>query len=176
MGLTGQTKTLSGVPGHLGPLMDQLIPYLTSRGFEKSLFPSVVPDAASQQPFLDLFTQQNTRNLAEAKEAAGNLSGSGLGNYLGNAQQRASVEQGAFLANLFENRRTQDADRFLKTLLGFGTAGVGPDQHVYQPGFLDYAGGAASSLAGGGAFNSLFGSGGGGGASGPGLPFLFGGK
>jgi hypothetical protein len=153
MGLTGETKQLSGVSPDIAGLREGVAAFLQQGGFGANLFPSVVPDAASMQPFLDLFTQQNRRVLGQAKESAGNLTGSGFANILGRRSAEAQTSQGAFLSQLFEQRRQQDADRFLQLLLGFGTSGVGPPQNVYQPGFLDSLTAGAAAIA-------------------PGLPFL----
>jgi hypothetical protein len=113
------------------------------------------------QPYLDMFTQQNSRNFAQAKESAGNLTGSGLGNIIGAEAGRANVEQGAFLANLFEQRRTNDANRNAQLVLGSLGSPAGQVDYSYTPGFLDYLSQGVSGLAQGGAFNKLFGAGGG---------------
>lgn len=162
MGLTGSTETVSGTPSDIRGLRAGLSGFLKNYGYGKGLFPGVVPDAASLEPFMQLFTQRNAANYAQAKESAGNLSGSGYGNILGTAMERSNVEQGAFLAELLERRRQQDQQTFLQALLGLSTSGVGPDTTVYKPGLLDSVAGAALGLAGGGVFNSLFGGGGGG--------------
>lgn len=120
------------------------------------LFPGTQVDKESQQPYLDMFTQQNSRNFAQAKESAGNLTGSGLGNIIGAEAGRANTEQGAFLANLFENRRSQDAARFLSLVLGTLGSPAGGVTQMHTPGLLDYAGSGATALAAGGAFNGLF--------------------
>lgn len=166
MGLGGKTETISGTPKDIRGLRGGLADFLQSYGYGKGLFPGVVPDAASLEPFMQLFTQRNQANFAQAKESAGNLSGSGYGNILGTAMERSNVEQGAFLADLMERRRQQDQQTFLQALLGLSTSGVGPDTQVYKPGLLDSLSGGLLGLAGGGAFNSLFGGGGGGGMSG----------
>jgi len=172
MGLTGQTQRMSGTPKDVQPIRQELTDFLSDYGISKGLFPSVVPNAASLEPFLQLFTQQNARNFAQVKESAGNLTGSGFANQLGAEAGRASTEQGAFLANLMEQRRQKDQATFMQTLLGIGTSGVGPDQFAYKPGLLDYASQGVLGLAGGGAFNKILGAGGGGGgaASGIALP------
>ena len=157
-GLLGQTKQLAST----GPDLQSLLKHLAT-GLNQDpmslLFPGTKVDNTSIQPYLDLFTQQNTRNLAQAKESAGNLTGSGLGNIIGAEAGRASTEQGAFLANLFEQRRQADSQRALQALLGTLGSPAGQVQNVYQPGFLDYAAQGVSGLASGGAFNNLFGGG-----------------
>jgi hypothetical protein len=153
--LLGKNEQVSNVNKETEALFKQLSQYLSSGQGLDRLFPGSKVDNEQMQPYLDLFTQQNSRNLAQAKESAGNLTGSGLGNIIGAEAGRASTEQGAFLANLFETRRTGDANRFLQTLLGAGGSPANSVSNVYTPGFLDYASEAASSLAGGGAFNSF---------------------
>jgi hypothetical protein len=134
--------------------------------------PGTTVDQASIQPYLDLFAQQNSRNLAQAKESAGNLTGSGLASLIGQEAGRADVEQGGFLANLFEQRRrgdwaqestnwaqssqnrAGDANRFLQGILGGAGSPAGGVQTSYQPGALDYlfqgAGAAAKFIPGAG--------------------------
>lgn len=158
--LMGKTEQTSNVNKETGDLFKQLADYLGSGtgsgGGLDRLFPGSKVDNTQIQPYLDLFTQQNSRNLAQAKESAGNLTGSGLGNIIGAEAGRASTEQGAFLTNLMEARRTGDANRFLSALLGVGGSPASGVTTTYQPGFLDYAAGGASALASGGAFNSFF--------------------
>jgi len=96
-----------------------------------------------------LFTAQRGSSLAQAKESAGNLTGSGYNNLFGSALSESLAGEQALLANtLLQSRnqgialRQQDLaqqDAFLRFLLGFASAGVGPTQHAYQPGFIDYA-------------------------------------
>lgn len=166
--LTTSTKQLSNVNPMTEALQNQLVSFLGGGGLSRGLNPSVVPDAASLAPFLQLFSQQNARNLAQAKESAGNLTGSGLGNIIGAEAGRADSEQGAFLANLFEQRRQADANRFAQVLLGSLNSNAGGVTNIQQPGLLDYASQGAMALAGGGAFNGLFSPGGGGGGGGGG--------
>jgi hypothetical protein len=153
--LMGKQQQLSNVSGPTSDLFNQLLQYVQGQGFA-GLNPATSIDSASAAPYQALFKQQNAQNLAQAKETAGNLTGSGFGQILGQAAGKASTEQGAFLANLFEQRRQQDAARFQQLLLGaFGSPAAGVT-NAYKPGFLDYAAQGASALAGGGAFNSLF--------------------
>ena len=139
---------------------NNLLKYLGNGGFN-NLFPQTSVDKAALQPYMDLFTQQNTRNFAQAKESAGNLTGSGFANTLGARASEADSQQGAFLANLLESRRTNDANRMASLLLGV-TQGAG--EKAYQPGFLDYAlqglGAAAPLIAAGGSATSNGGAGG----------------
>ena len=153
--LTGKTKTISGTPAEVLPLRQQLAEFLGAQDFGSRLFPTITGNDPSLQPYRDLFRQQNAQTFAQAKESAGNLTGSGLGNIIGRAGERASVGQGAFLADLLEQRRMQDANRFAQILMGFGNSGVGPNQTYYQPGLFNYLGDAATGLASGGFFNPL---------------------
>lgn len=153
-GLTGGTKQLSNVTPEAGAVLNQLLQALTQGGVGQQITPSTTVDKASIQPYLDLFTQQNARNLAQAKESAGNLTGSGLSTAIGAEAGRASTEQNAFLANLFETRRQNDANRYAQTLLGALNGNAAGVQNVYQPGFLDYASQGAMAAASGGAFGA----------------------
>lgn len=136
--LIGKTQQRSNVTGETSQVYNKLLEYIMGQGFG-GLNPSVSPDQASLEPYQRLFRQQNAQNFAQAKESAGNLTGSGFANYLGNAAATADAQQGAFLANLFEQRRQQDADRFLRLVLGSLGSPAGGVTQMYQPGFLDYA-------------------------------------
>lgn len=151
--LAGKTKPLSNVSEGTSGLHQQLIDYITKGGFG-GLNPGTSPDAASIEPYQKMFRDQNAMVFGQAKESAGGLTGSGLGNTLGIAGQRASTEQGGFLAQLFEQRRQQDANRQLQLILGTLGSPAGGVTQSYQPGFLDYlmegAQTAASFIPGGG--------------------------
>ncbi len=144
--LVGKTVEQSNVTGQTGGVYKDLLNYISGQGFA-GLNPGTSVDAASIRPYQDLFSQQNARNFAQAKESAGNLSGSGLGNTIGNAAAAANSQQGAFLANLFEQRRQQDANRYLQLIMGSLSSPAGQVQRVHQPGFLDYAAKAAKAAA-----------------------------
>lgn len=151
MGLTGKTKSYSNVNAGTEGLDNSLVQYLLHSGFGQ-LNPGT-PDIndPSLDPYRALFAQQNALNFAQAKESAGNLTGSGFANTLGSAVARSNVEQGSFLANLLEQRRQADAQRYMSLVLGTLGSPAGGRTLAYQPGFLDYAsqglGAAASAFA-----------------------------
>jgi hypothetical protein len=171
--LVGKTRQDPNVTGDTRQAHAKLLQFLLGQGGEglNRLFPGSEVDPKALQPYLDLFTQQNTKTFGQAKESAGNLTGSGFGNILGNKAAEASTMQGGFLADLFERRRAQDQSIFANTLIqGLGSP-AGGVTNSYQPGFLDYATQAASSIApafgaGGFTFGSLGLGGGGGGRQG----------
>lgn len=132
-------------------------------GLER-LFPGTTVNPDDMAPYLAMFSQQNARNLGQAKESAGNLTGSGFANRMGNQVASQNATQDAFLANLFEGRRTQDADRMAQVLLGALNSNAGGVSTSYQPGFLDYG------FQGLGAAAGMFAGGGGGGGGIPGAP------
>jgi len=86
--------------------------------------------------FTDLFSSQLKPALAQAKESAGNLTGSGLDNILGATAGRSLSD---FLLNMLNQRA------------GRATALTGqalqPQQQGYKPGFLDYLFQGASAAA-----------------------------
>jgi len=91
-------------------------------------------------PYNDLFAAQRSSALAQAKESAGNLTGSGYTNILGQATSESLAQQQALSAQVLLGLRQQELQRqqdFLRLLLGFGSAGVGGSQPYYQPGYLD---------------------------------------
>lgn len=153
-GFTGKTVTTENVPGDIKGLRSGFADFLMNQGFGG--LDTGTPDI---RPYEKLFEQRNAMNFAQAKESAGNLTGSGYGARVGRAAQEATTEQGGFLANLLEQSKQQNASRLAQVLLPFLTTGVGSPTTSYQPGFLDYAAGAGTALAGGGAFNNLFGAG-----------------
>lgn len=142
-------------------LQNNLVKFLQGGDGFNRLFPGTEVNPEDMAPYLQLFTQQNARNFAQAKESAGNLTGSGFANTLGARAGEANAEQGAWLANLFEQRRMADANRAAGLMLGALNSNAGGVTTMYQPGFLDYALQGAGALAGAGAFNGMFGGGGG---------------
>lgn len=154
-GFTGKTVTTENVPGDVKGLRSNFSSFLQQQGFGG--LNTGTPDLEAYQK---LFQQQNEQTFAQAKESAGNLTGSGYGARIGRAAQEASTEQGGFLANLLEQSKQQNASRLAQVLMPFLTAGVASPTTSYQPGFLDYAASAGTSLAAGGAFNNTFGAGG----------------
>jgi hypothetical protein len=145
--LFGKSGSESNVDPNTEALQRTLAKYLKGRGFE-GLFAEPGVDPNVIQPYLDLFTQQNSKNLAQAKESTGNLTGSGVGNIIGQQAGRASTEQGAFLADLSERMRQADKAFLLNAILGtLGSPAAGRTQ-TYTPGFLDYATSAAGKAAG----------------------------
>jgi hypothetical protein len=162
--LMGKTQTRPNVSDETSGLHNSLIEYLTQQGFG-GLNPTGQADPSMIEPYQKLFRDQNAQNFGQVKESAGTLTGSGLGNNLGIAAQRASTEQGAFLADMIERKRQADANRWSQLILGTLGSPAGGVTRTYQPGFLDYAiqgasaaapfiagpaGGAAAMAAGGG--------------------------
>lgn len=158
--LVGKTNTVSNVNTGTSKLDQGLTDWLSRGGFGAAM-PGTAIDPTGLEAFKTAFADQNAQTFGQAKESAGNLTGSGLGNSLGTAAAGAANSQNAFLANFLEQRRQNDANRFVNLLLGtLGSPAAGVHQ-TYTPGLLDYAGQAATGLASGGAFNGLFGGGGG---------------
>lgn len=154
-GFLGSTKTIENVPGDVKGLRKGFSDYLLKGGF--SGLDTGTPDL---QPFKDLFTMQTDQALAHAKESAGNLTGTGYGARIGRAAGDAATQQGAFLSQLLEQSKQQNASRLASVLMPFLNTGVSAPTTAYQPGFLDYAlqGGAAIAGAAGqaGGFGKLF--------------------
>jgi len=146
--LLGKQKQLPNANEATVGAHGNLLQFLQSQGGGLGgLFPGTSTGNVDIQPYLDLFTMQNARNLAQAKESAGNLTGSGLATSIGQEAGRASTEQGAFLANLFEARRMGDANRRAQLLLGALGSPAGSVTNAYQPGALDYLFQGASAAA-----------------------------
>src|SRR4051812_993249 len=107
--LTGKEQTISGVPSDVQGLRKGLRSYLQNAGFDTAV------TGVGKGENLDMFTKlfQDTLNpiLAQAKESAGNLTGSGVGNIIGSAAGRSTSD---FLLNLLNQR----ASRFASLLGG----------------------------------------------------------
>lgn len=157
--LIGKTEQGPSGPADLGPFRDMLLKYLGANIENLNPSSSDASNDPSLAPYRALFEQQNKLGLAQAKESAGNLTGSGFAASLGNYAARANAEQGGFLANLLESRNQNNANRLAQLFGALGTAGVQTPQQTYKPGFLDYAAQGLSAAAQGGAFNKLFGGG-----------------
>lgn len=148
--LLGSQKQLSNVNQGTGQLDSQLINYLM--GQLGSLNPSPGDNAAYLKPYTDLFATQNAKTAAQAKESAGNLTGSGLGNTIGTSLGQAEQGQNAFLANLLEQHNQAKANRFAQLFLGTLGSPAGGVTNYYQPGVLDYLMQGAATAANAGAF------------------------
>lgn len=132
--LTGQTRQNSTTPREVMGVRQGLGNYL--RGLDPSALASGrLPGGGEDlSDYQKMFAERRAYGLAQAKESVGNLTGSGLGNTIGTAAGRSISEENAFLANLLETRRQNQANR----IFSFLNQGVGPEQTTYQPGFLDY--------------------------------------
>ena len=123
MGFTGKTRPATEVPSDVMGLRKGLIGEI---GGPSGVDP-ITGIGGSLEPFMSLFRQQLSPVLGQAKESAGNLTGSGLGNIIGSAAGRSMSD---FLLNLL-SQRAQRA-------YGLTSQLIAPQQLAYQPGFLDY--------------------------------------
>lgn len=101
---------------------------------------------AFMEPFNNMFNASRDRSLAQAKESAGNLTGSGLNNLFGSSLAASLGDEQAQLGNMMLGLRGQElgrnqfnAGQIFQMLMGLGTTGVGAGTPTYQPGFMDYA-------------------------------------
>jgi uncharacterized protein YjbJ (UPF0337 family) len=152
----GKNKEISGVPSDLGALRGGLIEQLLqgingsgiAQAFQGVLGQGGPPPAQDtgffynniMQPYNDLFAAQRGTALGQAKESAGNLTGSGYNNILGTATSESLAQQQALGAQTLLGLRQQELQRqqdFLRLLFGISTAGVGPDQMVHQTGWAE---------------------------------------
>jgi hypothetical protein len=157
--ITGKVKEMDSTPSDIQPLREALVQQLLqglngnalAQGFQGVLGQGGPPPAQDTSffynnilgPYNQLFDAQRGQALAQAKESAGNLTGSGYNNILGQATAESLGQQQALSAQTLLGLRGQELQRqrdFLHMLFGFGTAGVGPSQPYYQPGYLDTIG------------------------------------
>lgn len=113
------------------------------------------------KPYQQMFAAQREGVLAQAKESAGNLTGSGYNNILGSAAAESLANEQGILAGILNQLRGQEINRgltlrgqdigrqsdLLRLILGFSSSGF-PNQPAYQPGFLDYAAPIAGTVLG----------------------------
>lgn len=143
-GLTGKTKTTSGTPEEILPLRQDLANWIIGQGFNPL---DIGKNAMDLTPYQRMFADQRGQALAQAKESAGNLTGTDYGGIIGRAAGSSALQENAFLADLLERRRQASANRYLQLIAGLSGSGVGSPQTVYQPGFLDSVIGAGTSIA-----------------------------
>jgi hypothetical protein len=127
--LTGQTKEMQ--PGDIIQFRKQLEAMLSAGG-AGGASPFTGPQDISA--YQAMFKQNRGEGLAQAKEQAGNLTGSGLGNVMGAAAGRSIFEENAFLADLLNRNQQANSQRWMQMAGMIPGAG---GQMAYQPGFLD---------------------------------------
>lgn len=154
-GFMGSTSTTENIPGDIKGLREGFASFLMNQGFN-----GLNTGAPDITPYQKLFEQTNAHNFAQAKESAGNLTGTGFANKLGDAAAQADAQQGSFLAQLLESSKQANANRLASLLTPFINTGVAAPTTTYQPGFLDYltqGGSQVLGAAGGaGGFSKLF--------------------
>lgn len=113
------------------------------------------------KPYMEMFAAQREGTLAQAKESAGNLTGSGYNNILGASATESLANEQGIMAGILNQLRSQEIQRgltlrgqdmgrqsdLLRLILGFASSGS-PSQPAYQPGFLDYAAPVAGAAIG----------------------------
>lgn len=154
--LTGKTKEINTTPTDIRQLRAQISNQLgqglsgsaLAQGFQGILGQGGPPPAQDTRffydnilkPYTDLFAAQRGSALGQAKESAGNLTGTGFQNILGTAASESLAGEQALTAQTLMGLRAQELQRqqdFLRLLFGFATTGVQGNQAAYQPGFLD---------------------------------------
>lgn len=165
--LTGKTEQVNTIPPDILQLRSSLANFLMQglqgygneafgfgqggQGFQSQLG---VPPESVLAPYRELFSANREAGIAQAKESAGNLTGSGYNNILGDSLRQTLAGENVTLANLGlqqQQFRQNQQEQFLRLLLGLSTTGVGPQGQAYTPGFLDYlfqGAGAAAPLVG----------------------------
>lgn len=136
--LLGKTNENRTVSDQTAGAHDQLIQYILGQGYG-GLNAPVDMNSPEVGAFQKMFRDQNAMAFGQAKESAGSLTGSGLGNSLGFAAGQAANAQGSFLANLLEQKRQNDANRFLQTILGAFGSPAAQIERTRTPGLLETA-------------------------------------
>lgn len=168
MPFLGKVKEISGTPSDIRGLRGQIA---GTQGFGGVSSAAInrgaegVPNVGAPQddsfffkhllqPYIDLFSAERSRSLAQAKESAGNLTGSGFQNIFGSSLATSLAGEQKTLADaLFGTRqqgidiRGQDItqrgqtltaqDAFLRNMLAFASGGVSAPTSAYQPGVFD---------------------------------------
>lgn len=163
-GLTGHTDQVNSIPPDILQLRSSLANFLTQglQGYGQDAFgfgqggegyksqQLGLPSESVMGPYRELFAANREAGLAQAKESAGNLSGSGYNNMLGDSLRQSLAGENAQLVQLGlqqQQYRQSQQEQFLRLLLGLSTTGVGPQGQQYTPGFLDYLFQGASAAA-----------------------------
>lgn len=151
--LTGKTKVMDTTPQDVRGTRKKIGEYVDGPGgLERSRVGGGGPeeDAFIQQilaPYQAMFAAQRAQTLGQAKESAGNLTGSGYNNILGSSAAQSLAGEQLQLGNMRYGMQQQNASNFLNLLNSFQGAGS-PGQVVQQPGLLDYALQAGQTAAG----------------------------
>ncbi len=87
------------------------------------------PSGEIPQAYMDLFSKSLAPILAQAKESAGDLTGSGLGNVIGSTAGRSLSD---FLLGILNQTAGRASGLYSQLAQPLG------QQVAYQPGFLDY--------------------------------------
>jgi hypothetical protein len=145
--LFDQTKQIENIPsdirglrGQVGSQLGQTFQGMYGGALDPTLIQAIIG------PMRELFQQNRAIGLEQAKESAGNLTGSGFANTLGATVQRSLADENALIADLINQERA----RVLQAITGFTTAGVAPPTTYTQPGVLSSVAsgvGAAAPLA-----------------------------
>lgn len=155
--LFGGEKKVENIPSDIEGLRTEFADFFSSQGFDRLSGGATLPGQFindpmfTQQiiePFRQLFSQNRERGLAQAKESAGNLTGSGFANILGGEVNRSLQTENAFISDLINRFATSsaqlstqaqqsDAQRFAQLLGLFTSTGVGSPETFRQPGFLE---------------------------------------
>lgn len=146
--LTGKTETHDNVNKPTSQLSKRLSKFLIPQIGDLTPGKPLSPEMLA--PYLALFEMQNKRTFGQAKESAGNLTGSGTANLIGRSAEDATVRQSAMLADL----QNQQRDYLAQLILGAMGSPAAGQTRTYTPGLLDYATQGTSALASGGFFNS----------------------
>lgn len=182
----GQMPGFGGMPmGGMGGgatpnFLDMLNSGIFSQGPSLDSFadPNGALFTSTRQGYEDMFNQNRAEGLAQAKEASGNLTGSGYAANLGGVVNRSLGEQNALMSQVLtqlataqygqENANAQNnSQRFLALLSMLAGGGVGPDAIVQSGGAGGLLGPIATGIGyglggpAGGFLGGLFGRGGG---------------
>jgi hypothetical protein len=163
-GFMGKQENINTTPQDIRGLREQVVNFLTSGGLGQVNSAGTKPGNVDDQffmnnilsPYRDMYAANRAGSLAQAKESAGNLTGSGYNNLFGSALANSLAQENAGLAQtrmglrqneqqyglqraqLQQQNQQFNAQQFLQMLLGMSTTGVGAEQPTYKPGFLDH--------------------------------------
>ncbi len=123
------------MPQDLGPLRQYIMQILmggkTTPGSPGAAL--TVDPAASLGGINGLFNATRASALGQAKESAGNLTGSGYNNLFGSALATSLAQQQKQLADTTFQAQQSNQDTWAKLFGNFGTAGVSPGSTYAQP-------------------------------------------
>lgn len=131
-------------PNDVWPLRQSAMDYLLrgqstpGSAFSNFLVPGLDSAGNPNGPYAqlsNLFAATRAKALGQAKESAGNITGSGYANLYGSSLASSLADEQAQLGRLAMTGSEDNQRALINLILGFGTGGVGVGTPTYTPGW-----------------------------------------